>query len=134
MNFDKSAKSFQISEELVNVLVVRELVNADGKIKDLHDLTLEDMSEIIDEIKSEELNHEEFQELAFARSEIEPELITALKFLEQAVQSIDFDRDWTDAYIEGGFDRIIERVNLIMLRIVEIGNDAIEDFFSRIVV
>ena len=59
MNFDKSAKSFQISEELVNVLVVRELVNADGKIKDLHDLTLEDMSEIIDEIKSEELNHEE---------------------------------------------------------------------------
>ena len=110
LNFDKSTKSFQISQELVNVLLVREIVNADGKIKDLHDLTLEDMSEIIDEIKSEELNHEEFQELAFARSEVEPELITSLRFLEQAVQSIDFDPDWTDAYIEGGFDRIIERV------------------------
>jgi hypothetical protein len=110
LNLDKSTRSFQISEELTSVLMVREIVNADGKIKELHDLTLEDMSEILDEIKSEELNEDEFQELAYARSEIEPELVTALKFLEQAVQSIDFDPDWTNAYIESGFDRIIERV------------------------
>jgi hypothetical protein len=110
LNLDKSTGSFQISEELMSVLVVREIVNADGKIKELHDLTLEDMSEILDEIKSEELNEDEFQELAYARSEIEPELVTALKFLEQAVQSIDFDPDWTNAYIESGFDRIIKRV------------------------
>jgi hypothetical protein len=110
LNLDKSTRSFQISEELTSVLVVREIVNADGKIKELHDLTLEDMSEILDEIKSEELNEDEFQELAYARSEIEPELVTALKFLEQAVQSIDFDPDWTNAYIENGFDRIIKRV------------------------
>lgn len=40
MILDKSTKSFQMSEEIMNVLVVRELVNVDGKIKGLHDLNL----------------------------------------------------------------------------------------------
>ena len=95
---------------MIDVLRAREILNVDGEIKELHELNLEDMSEIIEEIKAEELSLDEYQELAYARSEIEPGLVVALKFLEQAVQSIDFDPDWTDSYIESGFERIKARI------------------------
>jgi hypothetical protein len=110
INMDNSTSSFQMSEELNDVLRVREILNPSGTVKQLVELNHSDMSEIIDEIKSEELDYEEFQELIYARSEIEPDTATALRFLELAVQSIDFDPDWTDAYIESGFDRIIEKI------------------------
>jgi hypothetical protein len=107
---NKETSSFQMSEKMKDVLRVREILNAGGTIKKLVELNLDDVSEIIDEIKSEDLDYEEFQELMYARSEIEPDLASALRFLELAVQSIDFDPDWTDAYIESGFDRIIKKI------------------------
>ena len=110
MNLDENAKLFQFSEDLVSILVAREIVDDQGKIKELKDIDLGDMGEIIDEILCEDLDHEEYQELAYARSEIEPELLTALRFLEQAVQSIVYDPDWTDPHIEIGFDRIVKRI------------------------
>lgn len=109
-SWDDSRKSFQISEELMRIFEVREIMDDEGNVKKLEDLDLSDMGEIIDEINSEELDNSEYQELAYSRSEIEPELITALRFLEQAVQSIVYDSDWTDPYIGIGFDRILARI------------------------
>jgi len=128
---DKNTNSFQMSKELKDVLRVREILNADGTIKQLVELNHADMSEIIDEIKSEELDYEEFQELIYARSEIETDLASALRFLELAVQSIDFNPDWTDAYLESGFDRIIKKIrnadNLTLSRKISLFEEFTDD-------
>ena len=110
LDLDENAKSFQISEELTSIFLAREIVDDQGKIKELKDIDLGDMGEIIDEINLEGLDNEEYQELAYHRSELEPELLNALRFLEQAVQSIVYDPDWTDPHIEIGFDRIVARI------------------------
>lgn len=103
--------AYKISKEFHEIFRSYEILDTNGQIKNLPDLNIGDFSEVLDEVKELELEGE-FSDLLFARSEIEKDLVPALKYLEMAVQSIDFYPEWTDTadYLLEAFKRIRVRI------------------------